>query len=307
MPPPAEPPPAPAHPRRDVWDKVQIIISPLGGLFTALAIAILGFRSSEFLNRRQAIETNTRLYSELMSKREESESALRKDMFQTIIGSFVQAHGSGDLNSSVLNLELLAYNFHESLNLKPLFVDLKRRTNHGLTQAHTAAERAEYQDYADRLERVAREIARKQVIVLEGVGRKFDRSIDLEKDPTGESLEPATLGLDSLQTTIGIDILSVDRENKELTVGLTIETPDPKLGRQTKTATFTVSYFDFPMIDNTRLTGADRCAIVLNGFSNYSADITVVLFPGAYASLKEKPYYSEVIESIREENARMAK
>src|SRR5262249_314210 len=151
---------------------------------------------------RQAIETNTRLYSELMSKREESESALRKDMFQTIIGSFVQARGTGDLNSSVLNLELLAYNFHESLNLKPLFLDIRRRTSKGLAHANTPAERAEYQDSADRLERVAREIARKQVIVLEGVGKKFDRSIDLEKDPSGDSLEPATLGLDSLQTTI---------------------------------------------------------------------------------------------------------
>ena len=31
------------------------------------------------------------------------------------------------------------------------------------------------------------------------------------------------------------------------------------------------------------------------------------LFPGAYASLKEKPYYSEVIESVRQQNARMGK
>jgi hypothetical protein len=157
----------------------------------------------------------------------------------------------------------------------------------------------------ERLERVAREIARKQVIVLEGVGKKFDRSIDLSADPSGESLEPATLTLDSLQATFGIDIVSVDRANKEVEVALSVETPDARLGRQTKTANFTVSYFDFPMIDNTRLTGGDRCAIVLNGFSNYSADLTIVLFPGAYASLKEKPYYSEVIESIREENARM--
>jgi len=304
--PPGEPP-GPVRPVRDRWDKIQILVQPLGGLFTALAIGILGFRSSEFLNRRQAIETNTRLYSELMSKREESESALRKDMFQTIIGSFVQASGKGDLDASVLNLELLAYNFHESLNLKPLFIDLKRRTAHELALARTPAARAEYEGYMDRLERVAREIARKQVIVLEGVGKKFDRSIDLTQDPTGQSLEPATLGLDSLQATFGIDILSVDRVNKELEVGLSIETPDPKLGRQTKTATFSVSYFDFPMIDNTRLTGGDRCAIVLNGFSDYAADITVVLFPGAYASLKEKPYYSEVIESVRRENERMGK
>jgi hypothetical protein len=283
------------------------MLQPLGGLFTAVAIALLGIKSSEFLNRRQAIESNTRLYSELMSKREESESALRKDMFQTIIGSFVSASGKGDLDSGVLNLELLAYNFHESLNLKPLFLDLKRRIAQSSAQTHSAAARAEYQDYMDRLERVAREIARKQVIVLEGVGSKVDRSIDLSSDPSGESLEPATLQLDSLRATIGIDILSVDKANKELEVSLSVETPDAKLGRQTKTATFTVSYFDFPMIDNTRLTGGDRCAIVLNGFSSYSADITVVLFPGAYASLKEKPYYSEVLESVRRENARMAK
>jgi hypothetical protein len=295
----------PVKPTRDFWDKLTILIQPLGGLFTAFAIALLGFKSSDVLNRRQAIETNTRLYSELMSKREESESALRKDMFQTIIGSFVTASGRGDLDSSVLNLELLAYNFHESLNLKPLFLDLKRRVDRAAAQAHGAAARAEYQGYQDRLERVAREIARKQVIVLEGVGKEFDRSIDLTADSSGTTLEPATLQLGTLQATIGIDILSVDKQNKELEVALSVETPDPKLGRQTKTATFTVSYFDFPMIDNTRLTGGERCAIVLNGFSDYSADITVVLFPGEYASLKEKPYYSEVIESVRQENDRM--
>ena len=304
--PPGEPA-RPIKPTRDIWDKLQILIQPMGGLFAAMAIAILGAKSSEFLNRRQAIETNTRLYSELMSKREESESALRKDMFQTIIGSFVTASGKGDLDSGVLNLELLAYNFHESLNLKPLFLDLKRRIARAASQAHGAAAREEYQDYQERLERVAREIARKQIIVLEGVGRKYDRSVDLSTDPSGESLEPASLQLDSLHATIGLDILSVDKVNKELEVSLSVETPDPKLGRQTKTATFTVSYYDFPMIDNTRLPGGERCAIVLNGFSSYSADITVVLFPGAYASLKEKPYYSEVIESIRAENERLVK
>ena len=300
------PPAGRPHARRDAWDKLQILVQPMGGLFTALAIGVLGFKSSEFLDRRQAAETNARLYSELMSRREESESALRKDMFQTIIGSFVSASDKGDLSSSVLNLELLVYNFHESLNLKPLFLDLKRRIAKGIATAPNAGERAEQVDYMDRLERVAREIGRKQVIVLEGVGRKFDRTVDLTVDPAGTSLEEATLTLDSLQATIGIDIVGVDRANKEIDVELTVETPDPALGRQTKTATFQVSYFDFPMIDNTRLIGGYRCAIVLNGFSDYSADLTFVMFPGEYASLKEKPYYSEVIESVRRENARRA-
>jgi hypothetical protein len=305
------------EPGRDGWDKAEIILRPVGGLLTALAVAIVGFWTSSYLRdreskesalreRMQTTDTNARLYSELISKREESESALRKDMFKSIIDSFLRT-GSSSIEDQVLNLELLVYNFHESLNLKPLFLDLKRRIAQSASRTHGAAARAEYQGYMDRLERVAREIARKQVIVLEGVGTKFDRSIDLSADPSGESLEPATLTLDSLHAAIGIDVLSVDKASKELEVSLSVETPDPKLGRQTKTASFTVSYYDFPMIDNTRLTGGDRCAIVLNGFSDYSADITVVLFPGAYASLKEKPYYSEVLESVRRENARMAK
>jgi len=56
------------------------------------------------------------------------------------------------------------------------------------------------------------------------------------------------------------------------------------------------------MIDNTRLVGGQRCSVVLNSFSDQSADITLVLFPGTYASLKEKPYYNEVIENVLNAN-----
>jgi hypothetical protein len=301
-----EPPSPLGHlqrPPRDRWDRLQIILQPVGGIFTALAIALLGAKSSDYLERRQAADTNARLYSELMSRREESESALRKDMFQTIIGSFVNANARGtDLDSEVLNLELLAYNFHESLNLKPLFMDMRRRIVAGQAAATTAKAKADYADYMNRLERVAREIARKQMIVLEGVGKKFDRTIDMTDDPVGSTLDPATLTLDSRQATFSLDVLDINRADREILLGLSVDTPDSTEGRQTKSATFTVSYFDFPMIDNTRLAGGDRCAVVLNGFSDQSADLTLVFFPGAYASLKEKPYYSEVIESIRRAN-----
>jgi hypothetical protein len=295
----------PARPPRDRWDRLQILLQPLGGLLTALAIALFGFKSSEYLERRQAADTNARLYSELMSRREESESALRKDMFVTIIGSFVNSRGT-DLDAEVLNLELLAYNFHESLNLKPLFLDIRRRIREGQREARTAAARERYQDYMDRLERVAREIARKQVIMLEGVGTTFDRTIDMTEDPVGTTLEPATLALEARRARFSIDVLDVNTDDREITVGLSVENADSTQGRQTKTATFTVSFFDFPMIDNTRLAGGDRCAIVLNGVSSQSADVTLLYFPGAYASLKEKPYYSEVIESIRRANEGVA-
>ncbi len=282
---------------KDTWDKVQIILAPMGGLLTALAIAMFGFITSSKLDQRQALETNTRLYSELMSRREESESALRKDMLVSIISSFLNPNRV-DINNDVLSLELLAYNFHESLNLKPLFLDLMRRIKHAEAGAQSAATKAEYGDYTVRLQGVAREIARKQMIVLEGVGKRFDRTIDLSEDPDGTSLEPATLTLDSVQTTLSIDVVHVDRDNREVEVSVSIETPDPELGRQTKVASFTVSFFDFPMIDNLRIAHGQRCALVLTNFSDQSAELTAVLFPGAYASLKEKPYYNEVIQSV---------
>jgi hypothetical protein len=282
---------------KDTWDKVQIVLAPMGGLLTALAIALFGFFTSSKLDQRQALETNTRLYSELMSRREESESALRKDMLVSIIASFLNPN-KNDLNNDVLSLELLAYNFHESLNLKPLFLDLMRRIKRDEAAAPSAAKKAEYAEYQARLENVAREIARKQMIVLEGVGRRFDRTIDLSSDPDGTSLDSAVMMLDSVQTTVSIDVSHVDRDNREVEVSVSIETPDPEQGQQTKVASFTVSFFDFPMIDNLRIAHGQRVALVLTNFSEQSADLTAVLFPGAYASLKEKPYYNEVIQSV---------
>jgi hypothetical protein len=292
--------------KRDAWDKIDILMRPMGGLLTAAALTVLGFITSSALSQRQAVDTNTRLYTELMSRREESESALRKDMCVSIINSFVNPRDTG-LSASVLNLEMLAYNFHESLNLKPLFTEMRRRVMREQAEAKTPAARAENAAYLDRLETMAREIVRRQMIVLEGVGKRFDRTIDLTGDPGGTSLEPATLTLDGVPTTFAIDVLDVDRANREIRIGLNIETPDPEQGRQTKVATFGVSYYDLPMIDNTRLVGGQRCSVVLNSISDQSADITLVLFPGTYASLKEKPYYNEVIESVLNANKRLAR
>ena len=52
------------------------------------------------------------------------------------------------------------------------------------------------------------------------------------------------------------------------------------------------------MIDNLRIAHGQRWALVLTNFSEQSAELTAVLFHGAYASLKEKPYYNEVIQSV---------
>src|SRR5438876_8045049 len=61
-------------------------------------------------NQREVRENNVRIYAELMSQREGADSALRKDMFSSIIGTFLKP-ASGSVEQQTLHLELLANNF----------------------------------------------------------------------------------------------------------------------------------------------------------------------------------------------------
>ena len=283
--------------KKDFWDKVQIVLHPLGGLLTASAVAYVGMTGSQLLERRQSLDTNARLYSELMSRREEAESSLRKDMFVSIISSFLKP-GANDLSAKVLNLELLAYNFHDSLNLKPLFLDIQR-------QLRKSAD-PERNDYLQRINRVAREITAKQLFALEGHGKSFRRSVDLEAlaaaGAAGIALDPETITVRRQTTEVSVRVLKVDPGLQQLTVRMKVTTADGHEELPDSRASFTVGFYDFPVIDNTRLPSGLRCAVTLSNFSPVAADVTIVCFPGEYASLKDRPYYDEVIQKLREAN-----
>jgi hypothetical protein len=283
---------------RDAWDKLAILLAPVGGLLTALAVTLVGVAGSRVLDRRQAAETNARLYSELMSRREEAESSLRKDMFVSIIQSFLQPE-AGALDAKVLNLELLAYNFHESLNLKPLFLDLQRRLRESKDPGR--------EEYRRRLNRVAREITARQLFALEGRGESFRRSIDLEElDRAGRiglAVEGETIRVADTTCEVGLRVLEVERDQQQVRVRLEVRSPGGGEEVSDARATFDVGFFDFPMIDNTRLSNGLRCAVTLAAFSPASADVAVTCFPGEYASLKDRLYYDEVIQKLHRTSA----
>jgi hypothetical protein len=281
------------QPGKDWWDKAAIILHPVGGLLAALAVAGLGFFGSQFLEKRQSEETRARFYSELISKREEADSALRKDMFMSIIQSFLKPE-STSIDDRLVKLELLAYNFHESLNLKPLFVQL---------QTDIATSTAPGKNgQGGRLEKVAREVVRKEMVVLEGVGASFERTVDFDDvaaTPGGLPLQPSRLTLGGIDREFALVVKSIDAPAKEMQVRLEVRTPKPGSSDvETDDAEFWVDYFDFPMIDHTRLSRDQRCAVVIKNFGKSSARIALVYFPGSYASLKEKPYIQEMIQDL---------
>jgi hypothetical protein len=61
---------------------------------------------------------------------------------------------------------------------------------------------------------------------------------------------------------------------------------------------FLVGLFDFPMIDNTRLSGSERSAVSLTALNSNVVSVTLAYFPASRASLKDKPYYDEVIRDL---------
>jgi hypothetical protein len=284
---------------KDFWDRLQIILSPVGGLLTAIAVASLGIAGSRTLERQQSNEAKLRLYSELMTRREESEATLRKEMFQSIIGSFFDA-GAASLDTRLLKMELLAQNFHEALNLVPLFQHMQREID------VSNYSRDQKRFYASRLGDLAREVTRKQMIVLESSGRRHDWTVlisdTLAAGTASEQLSDVDVTLDGIRRRFRVTLSSADTVRRVLKVGLEIDTPkqagvpDNAVGRYS--VDFDLGFYSTPMIDNTRLSNDQRVALVLTDMNQYGASLSLVYFPGSRASLREKPYYEEILRKL---------
>src|SRR5262245_27888398 len=225
---------------KDRWDKFGLFMQPVGGLLTAISVAAVGLLGSRVIEEQQTASTDARLYSELMSQREQAESTLRKDMLVSVIQSYL-APEAGTIEARMLHLELLAYNFHDSLNLKPLFTDLDRQL-----QKRTGGDTPEL---AQRLRRTAREIADRQRFALELRGDSFRRMIDLDEleaqGRAGLPLDPATVTVEGKPSEISIRVLSADRAHQHVQIRLEVSSPGSEVTR----TEFEVSFFDFPMID----------------------------------------------------------
>ena len=100
------PTPPPSEGRR-TWpiELVKVLALPLVTL-------VLGYWFNSSLNERQQIDNNVRLYAEMMGRREEADSNLRKDMFNSILATFMSKEPGMKVTSEevirqqILSLEL---------------------------------------------------------------------------------------------------------------------------------------------------------------------------------------------------------
>jgi hypothetical protein len=98
-----------------------------------------------------------------------------------------------------------------------------------------------------------------------------------------------------------VEVVSKDEKRQELKIRLIVSPPGKTdLSQQAPDVdiTFDVGFFDFPSIDNTRLSGRERCAVVLTQMEHHSAQIGLVYFPANRASLKDRMYTEELLHEM---------
>jgi len=287
--------------KKSGWEKADIVLKGM----LPIAVALVGYWGTSYLAERQRTQATAQFYAELVTKREDSDSSLRKEMFKYIIDKFL-GQTTNNLENQVLGLELLAYNFHDSFDLAPLF-----KTVHKKAQEQTPPR----SDLLARLVTVSKDIADRQIASLADADRRWPAEIDsferMRKPDFGsetildKDLPPpadAPMGAAYKPMNMHLEVLKFDPKRKAVRVRLQVRGLDPV--QTFVDASFWVSYFDLPMLDNTRLPNRQRLAVVLREFGTDGAQLMIVYFPETRASLKEKPYFDDLIEDMRRRNVR---
>lgn len=325
---------APAQKSRSrFWMEILTVVA------MPLVTAIVGFSINASLNARQQRENNLRLYADMMTRREQSDSDLRKDMFQSILNKFTSAPGDSKsfaaLDQQVVNLELLAYNFHDSIDLGPLFKYVRRQIPSPTTAPPGLI--AEYDSLRARLETVSGEVNERQLTVVGDSGVVVRAGVDVSEMPKSAAyldfhspfgvkgkagstengigqvcltMEPkSAVDKATHYRRFKLEAKEYDAASREILMRMYVSKPvqkdvcqDPEADLKAIVeidSNFHLGLFDFPMVDNTRLTHNERASVTLTTFGNGTGELALSYFPASRASLKDKPYFDELEHDLK--------
>lgn len=300
------------------WAKVVVL-----PLVTLLLTLIGGHYLTSWLKEREARENNDRLYAQLLIQREQSDAQVRKDMFGVVITKFLTDQKQGDWNNKILQLELLANNFNQTLDLAPLFKDTAR-----LLPLAVGVTKQQVTEMRKRLDATASNLIFKQVNALAQRGYAESTLIPVAEitKATGkpwinaivpkQKLVPAVYSADkdkSETISFAVEVLDVRLDLREVEVRLRVDFSDEK---EKVDRHFWAGLYDFPMLDNTQLPHGLRTSVVLTEFfvadglneteraANSFFHMHLVVFPSGSASYKERQDYDDILrDMLRQRNA----
>jgi len=282
-------------------------------LVTLVATVLGGYYFTSLTTDREARESNERLYAQLLTQREQSDALIRKDMFGVVISRFLADAKKEDLSNKILQLELMANNFNQSLDLAPLFKALARQLTQSASPPH-----AQSAELKKRLDRTAANLIFKQVNSLARRGYMREQQVRLggweksfgtpfiaetiAKSRLVPSTPSAPVG-DKEQISVAAEIVGVSIERREVEIRLRVYFSGEK--DQDVDRHFWVGQYDFPMLDNTQLSHGLRTSVVITDFvvpeehkdreANSFVQFHLVLFPAASASFKERQDYDDIL------------
>lgn len=307
-------------------------IKAIGMPLVTLLITVLGgFYFTNLTKEREARHNNQTLYAQLVTQREQSDAQIRKDMFGVVFKEFLDTQKEQVSANRVLQLELLANNFSQSLDLAPLFKDLARRLDSGDVRL-----RANHLELKKRLDLAASNLVFKQVNSLSQRGFVAQETVSLAdwEASFGKPVVTANIDQSSLlgggavivgtggteDVRFSVEIVGVSIERREVEVRLIAQFPgkdkdiDKVIDRH-----FWVGAYDFPMLDNLQLPHGLRVSVVTTEFfvpeieadraANSFVNLHLVVFPASSASLKERQDYDDILRDMlrtRQANDRLS-
>lgn len=282
--------------------------------------------------------------STLLSEREKADSQLRSEMFSKLVDPISGSKSGADvpLEREQLLAELLALNFHEHIGMKPLLnhVDgrLAEQSLHDDEHKAALARRAR-QSFRS----VARTVISRQTAMLtrSSPDARLEQNAHIQKLDLGMAINDTALlkqveadGAQTGQFAQPIEVISPsglhklylqvnqqDWDNETFQVAVSIYAVQKGGERALADHDFELSWFDFPLTDNTLLGDGTRFAIVLDHvydmrgrFTDRSMTaaendkarrvrINIIWFPKDYIAARERPTnYREFRRSLGLDN-----
>lgn len=258
-------------------------------------------RSAAENQRREQAEQQFRLYTDLMSKREEADTTVRRGLFDKLVGSYLDPK-PGDVDKRLVALELLSLNFHDTLNLSPLFWELDR-------QIAARPKHPSNDEYQLQLDRVASQVKNRQASALEVDGVRATMQVELGF--IGEGLAPqsksfrlrnvAAEGAAEVpaEREFSVTVLSHDLKHRRLLVAVNFGAAE---GGGTQSTSFWVDPYDFPLTNFSRVSRSERFSLVLDRYKptddGGTARLVLLLFPSSRSGAKDRPYIDDLVARL---------
>jgi hypothetical protein len=173
--------------KRDFLGTLESItksLAAVGVLLGSVAIPIIIHMAADQNHR-------TQVYMQIMSEREKSDTAIRQEMFKTLLTNYLgvfedkaQAKQSDEsFRKRIMFLDLLNLNFQEYLNTQPLFEDVYSRLEQAKAERIKGSKELETTERLQQdLIRVARNVAASQSAMLARLG--LNREFSVKKGDT---------------------------------------------------------------------------------------------------------------------------